>query len=496
MKRILFSAAFMAALVFSPFTTFAACTSPAGAEGDFIYNDDYNKLAYCDDTAWIALHASGPGDGGCTAPSGAEGTIYYDADENVPQVCAGTMWMALGKPNAGAGGGGCSNPAGDEGTIVYNADAQKMQYCDGSAWKHLHGSISGVTDGCTTVGQVCADGTVYAGLSGASAAMFATPCDAGMTWNGSSCTGTRSELPWNNGNNSGYVETFQTGTTDGKTNTANLTGIDSDSVTGGTQPHQAAQYCADLTLNGHDDWYLPAQNELNTLYTGEAAIGNFNTSSNGYWSSSEASSTYTRRQRFSDGSWSTILKNYTYAVRCVRDETPDCPDIGDVCSDGTVYAGLSPDGNVKMYVTRCDVGMSWDGSSCTGTRSALPWNGGNTTGYVTTSQTSTVTGESNTGTLASMDSDSDTAGTQAHVAAKTCNDLSENGHTDWYLPAQDELNVLYTNKAAIGNFDTSGGFYWSSRESTSHYAARQRFSDGLQYTPNKEFTYAVRCARR
>jgi len=38
------------------------------------------------------------------------------------------------------------------------------------------------------------------------------------------------------------------------------------------------------------------------------------------------------------------------------------PTVGDVCSDGTVYAGISPDGNRAMYVARCDLGMSWSGS--------------------------------------------------------------------------------------------------------------------------------------
>jgi len=44
------------------------------------------------------------------------------------------------------------------------------------------------------------------------------------------------------------------------------------------------------------------------------------------------------------------------------------PTVGQICSDGTVYAGISPDGNKHMYTTRCDQGMSWDGSNCTGTR--------------------------------------------------------------------------------------------------------------------------------
>ena len=95
-----------------------------------------------------------------------------------------------------------------------------------------------------------------------------------------------------------------------------------------------------------------------------------------------------------------------------------------------------------------------------------------------------------------IDSDSGTAGTQPHLAAQYCDALIESGHSDWYLPAQDELNTIYGNKAAIGNFDTSGTRYWSSTESGNNDALPQRFSDGNQNYGNKGITYAVRCARR
>ena len=197
--------------------------------------------------------------------------------------------------------------------------------------------------------------------------------------------------------------------------------------------------------------------------------------------------------------YSATLSVGTYAVVWNATPTGDCtgsPVVGTVCADGTVYAGMSPDGNVKMYVTRCDAGMSWDGSNCSGTRSLKTWNAGNSSGYVTTSLTSSVVGESNTTTLAATDADSVTAGTQDHVAAVYCNDLSQDGNTDWYLPAKDELNVMYAGKTAIGNFDTGGTYYWSSTEFNGSYAWSQRFSDGPQNGSNKNLTYAVRCARR
>ncbi len=45
-------------------------------------------------------------------------------------------------------------------------------------------------------------------------------------------------------------------------------------------------------------------------------------------------------------------------------------------------------------------------------------------------------------------------------AAKICDDLVLGGYNDWVLPSQDELNLLYQNKTAIGGF--SAGNYWNS----------------------------------
>jgi hypothetical protein len=50
-------------------------------------------------------------------------------------------------------------------------------------------------------------------------------------------------------------------------------------------------------------------------------------------------------------------------------------------------------------------------------------------------------------------------------AAGLASSYSGGGYTDWYLPSKDELNKLYQNRAAIGNFATSGiAAYWSSSQ--------------------------------
>ena len=59
----------------------------------------------------------------------------------------------------------------------------------------------------------------------------------------------------------------------------------------------------------------------------------------------------------------------TATVSSSANSTVACEtQIGWLCSDGTVYAGISPDGNKAMYVARCDNGQTWNGSTCSGTR--------------------------------------------------------------------------------------------------------------------------------
>jgi hypothetical protein len=61
----------------------------------------------------------------------------------------------------------------------------------------------------------------------------------------------------------------------------------------------AADICANLTLNGYSDWFLPSVNELNQLYINRVAIGGF--SADLYWSSTEYSGVYAWTQSFANG---------------------------------------------------------------------------------------------------------------------------------------------------------------------------------------------------
>lgn len=144
-----------------------------------------------------------------------------------------------------------------------------------------------------------------------------------------------------------------------------------------------------------------------------------------------------------------------------------------------------------MYTTPCDAAMTLSGGTCTGASSVITWNngGGNNT---TTGYTSTVTGRANTQGLVNLSD----AGSPYNAAAY-CAGLSTGGHNDWYLPAQDELLLLYTNRAAIGGF--LGPHYWSSTEYDDQFARGYRFTDGALVVLQKPIANGqinVRCVRR
>ncbi|MCL2097619.1 MAG: Ig-like domain-containing protein [Bacteroidales bacterium] len=114
----------------------------------------------------------------------------------------------------------------------------------------------------------------------------------------------------------------------------------------------------------------------------------------------------------------------------------------------------------------------------------LWWNGS----YIETGATATAigTGKSNTEKIIEKQ------GAGAY-AAQLCDDLVIDDYDDWFLPSQDELNILYVNRIAIGGFMEAA--YWSSSESDNYGAWYQYFANGFQSNTRKDSEGRVRAVR-
>ena len=88
-------------------------------------------------------------------------------------------------------------------------------------------------------------------------------------------------------------------------------------------------------------------------------------------------------------------------------------------------------------------------------------------------------------------------------AASVCDNLTSGGYTDWYLPSEDELDMMYVNLhiAGLGGFAviTNPAFttfyYWSSTEDGDNGAWLQDFTVGDNFTGPKNFLFYVRAVR-
>jgi hypothetical protein len=86
----------------------------------------------------------------------------------------------------------------------------------------------------------------------------------------------------------------------------------------------AADICANLTLGGYSDWFLPSKDELNEMYLnigqgnalGLNNIGGF--SPNSYWSSTEYNYEEVWIQSFANGNQVHYFKDYPNYVRAAR----------------------------------------------------------------------------------------------------------------------------------------------------------------------------------
>ena len=251
-------------------------------------------------TAGVMSRAGGPE---ITSPNGGNWLI-----------CNGANWVMAWNYGRNArsqmqfdyDAGACT--AVKTGRIRYHSALNNWSYCNGSNWAQF----TRTGDSCNFWGQapgyVCPDGTVFAGFlpDAESTPLYTTRCDAGQTWNGSVCTGTRTTLAWGD---SGQLR-----------NTADLLRGDLNTYTLNgnhelTWTHPAADYCATLNMHGRSDWYLPALGELTMMNTNKAAISGLSVT---YQTSTEWDSTHAVLMETSSNGNYHAIKSAAWNVRCVR----------------------------------------------------------------------------------------------------------------------------------------------------------------------------------
>lgn len=201
----------------------------------------------------------------------------------------------------------------------------------------------------------------------------------------------------------------------------------------------------------------------------------------------------------------------------VNGATKDVPTVIGQAYGGGFYAGKINVSGTQYYLIVAP--------KSTGEASGKTWG----TYGATTGITSVINGPTNSASLASLGAD--------YQAAIFCEGLTIGGYSDWYLPSQNELEVLYYNlKPTTGANNTSSGSnanavspepistnytsgspaqtsagigfrtgetdafasgnYWSSTEYSSGLAWVQDFVNGYQYNDVKNVGTSVRAVRR
>lgn len=162
-----------------------------------------------------------------------------------------------------------------------------------------------------------------------------------------------------------------------------------------------------------------------------------------------------------------------------------CADIGDLCADGTVFAGYHPITQAHLFIPTTD--QERPGSPGTFT---MNWK--NATGTDDINPDSDNDGQANHANRGGAISD--------FHAFQACEDLSFGGHGDWYLPSRVELYYIWSVQGIIEaggnitNFQSAN--YWSSTELNTNVVWNQYFPSGNQNVNNKINTVRVRCVRQ
>jgi len=180
-----------------------------------------------------------------------------------------------------------SNPV--EGLIIYNTTYKKPNYYDGTLWRNFDGSLS------LGIGDFYQGGVIFY-LDGTGEHGLISPTSDQSSSAQWGCKGT--------------AISGAGGTAIG-TGAQNTIDIEAGCTTAGT----AADICANLTLNGYNDWFLPSKDELNQMRLNSNIIFN---QFGSWWSSTEDSNDRSWLLSLPTGLFWREDKDQTKNVRAIR----------------------------------------------------------------------------------------------------------------------------------------------------------------------------------
>lgn len=259
------------------------------------------------------------------------------------------------------------------------------------------------------------------------------------------------------------------------------------------------------------DWQLATDSGFATVVQSQTA----STSNKTSWTVADLTinTTYYWRVRYNGTNTGTSQWSTAFSFTTAASFGPTT--IGEAFGGG-FYAGKINDGGTQYYLIVAP--------KSSGENSSKLWK---TTNDTTSGTSSVIAGPTNSANMNNA----------SHPAAQFCEGLTIGGFSDWYMPAKNELEVLYyflkpttdANNTSYGsnanavspqpintNYTTgspaqtsatafrSGGAeafaaanYWSSTENSATYAWNQYFLDGYQLNSlNKNYSLYVRACRR
>jgi hypothetical protein len=219
-------------------------------------------------------------------------------------------------------------------------------------------------------------------------------------------------------------------------------------------------------------WQISNTSNFSTTVVDEVVSGNSVTYTTSVTLSAFTKHYWRVRYQDSDG----VFSNYSTPTEFTTAEAP--PTTLGQSYQGGFYTGvINIGGGVCYYLI---VAPNATGCAC------CQWK---TTRTTTSGTGSCVNGYTNTyGPMDNAD----------HPAGNWTATRSISGYSDWYLPARDELNIMYTNKETMpAGEGFAAGCYWSSTEYTAGFACFQQFfGSGTISLNNMSNSHRVRAVRR